>query len=139
VTTPRTPEDVIKATLGKLGIEYATAEWTDQITRALTLAGFELVDTLRPARLFTRDQVETAWNAGAELVLQDDELGLSDSETDLVNLVCNAIGTCLDHPETDSLSRVILANYDPELDDEDEGLSDEDADAKRVAIVKGWI
>lgn len=94
-------------------------------------------------KVFTRDQVEAAWNAGAELVLQDEDLQLSDRDTDLVNLVCNAIGTCLDNPETDSLDTVVLSNYDPDVDLNDGytqlGPDGEVPDSVRVAIVKGWI
>lgn len=91
-------------------------------------------------RLFTRKQVETAWNAGAELVLQDSRLQLSGRDTDLVNLVCNAIGTCLDHPETSNLDAVILANYDPETEDDDvPGPDGELPDTVKVDIVREWI
>jgi hypothetical protein len=154
-THDRTPEDVIwqALRLPEDGAQQLTDvqqaslnRRTDTIMRALTQAGFKITDMLaaHADKVFTREQVETAWNAGADLVLQDDDLQLGGRDTDLVNLVCNAIGTCLDHPETDSLETVILANYDPEtdlLEDEEENakLSDEDIRAACVKTVKGWI
>lgn len=138
---PRTPEDVIARVIqdDADSQRMTVEELAGQVILDLQLAGYEVRDTLKQEVVFTRDQVEAAWNAGADMVLQDDDLQLGGRDADLVNLVCNAIGTCLDNPGTDDLDDVILANYDPELDEEDEGLSDEDANAKRVRTVKGWI
>jgi hypothetical protein len=136
MTTKKTPEDVITDTLAQLGGQRPWRQWAGPIVAALAEADYEIIDTLPPRRVFTRDEVEAAWNNGAELVLQDGDLSLSDRDTDLVNLVCNAIGQCLDNPETDSLDDVILANYDPQdVDDHPDGMPD----SVRVDIVKGWI
>lgn len=146
----RTPEDIIWSTLradrpypdGTLteADQAVLSQRTDRIMRALTQAGFTIKDALNPAgKTYSRDEVETAWNAGAELVLQDGDLQLSDRDTDLVNLVCNAIGTCLDQPETDDLTTVILANYDPDDASNDYNRSREMSDETRADIVRGWI
>jgi hypothetical protein len=61
--------------------------------------------------LFTRDQVSTAMNAGADLVRDDPGLQLGDLEIDVINLVINAAMTQLDNP-TVSLDEVMNENYD---------------------------
>lgn len=57
---------------------------------------------------YTRNQVSEAVNAGADLVTSD--IGDGERDTDLVNLVVNAIMTVLDSPDV-SLDDVIESNY----------------------------
>jgi hypothetical protein len=49
-------------------------------------------------RVFTGEEVCEAVNRGAELVVHDDGLWLSDRDHDLINLLVNVIGSALDHP-----------------------------------------
>jgi hypothetical protein len=57
---------------------------------------------------YTRDDVEVAVNAGADLVMED--LSLGDRDYDLINLVVNAIMVRLEDAEA-SLDDVIRENY----------------------------
>jgi hypothetical protein len=79
----------------------------------------------------TREQVEKAVNAGADLVLDDDQIGGSDRDRDLVNLVCNAILSLLDEPGL-TLDEVIERNWDGEEADGDEPAK------TAVEVVRGW-
>jgi hypothetical protein len=62
-------------------------------------------------RRFTRDEVLTAINAGAQLVQDDGGIYLSDRDTDLVNLIVNAAGSMLDDPPPASLDEVAERCY----------------------------
>lgn len=63
---------------------------------------------------FDADQVMRAANDGADLVLSGFEV--TDRETDLVNLVVNAISTCLTNPNA-TLDDVVSENYETDLDE----------------------
>lgn len=60
-------------------------------------------------KTFTRDQVSTAVNAGADLVR--DELELGDRDCDLLNVAVCAMLTVLDDPSAD-LDKVIAQNWE---------------------------
>jgi hypothetical protein len=64
---------------------------------------------------FTRDEVSTAVNAGVQLILDDNEISLSDRDYDLVNLVVNAGLSMLDNPPPRTPDEVIERNYQPDL------------------------
>lgn len=65
-------------------------------------------------RTYTRDEVLTAVNAGAQLVQDDDGIHLSGRDTDLVNLVVNAAGSMLDDPPPASVDEVAERCYQPD-------------------------
>lgn len=82
----------------------------------------QVVDKLygdhEPERTYTRDEVLTAINAGAQLVQDDDGISLGGRDTDLVNLVVNAAGSMLDDPPPASVDEVVERCYDPDPDPE---------------------
>lgn len=96
--------------------------------------------------LWTRDQISAALNAGADMVLDDDDLfGMETSDSirmrSLIDLVVNAIGTVLDDPDV-TLDDVILASYQPTVyDDDGSEISPGDPgyDAAAVTEVRGWV
>ncbi|WP_205327050.1 hypothetical protein [Glycomyces sp. YM15] len=57
---------------------------------------------------YTRDQVSTAVNAGADTI--KDALELGERDADLINLIVNAALTCLDRPDA-SFDDVVNENY----------------------------
>jgi hypothetical protein len=59
--------------------------------------------------IYSREQVEQAVNAGADLVR--DDLPAGERDTDLINLVVNAALTLLDNPGL-SLDQVMDGSYD---------------------------
>lgn len=70
-------------------------------------------------RTFTKDEVMTAVNAGADLITGDKDIYLSEQDGDLINLIVNAIGSMLDENPPASLDEVIERNYA----DDDEGCA----------------
>jgi hypothetical protein len=64
-----------------------------------------------PPRTYTREEVVAAVKAGADLVNQDGQIGGSDRDMDLIDLVCNAILTLIDEPGM-TLDQVIERNWD---------------------------
>ncbi|MGK5496411.1 hypothetical protein [Streptomyces sp. URMC 125] len=59
-------------------------------------------------RTYTRDEISRAVNEGADLVI--DEIG-GERDADLINLVVNAIMTCLETPGAD-IDTVLEENYE---------------------------
>lgn len=78
----------------------------------------KIVDKLygdhEPERRFTRDEVLTAINAGAQLVQDDEGIHLGGRDTDLVNLVVNAAGSMFDDPPPASVDEVAERCYQPD-------------------------
>jgi hypothetical protein len=63
---------------------------------------------------FTSEQVMRAANEGADLILEG--FDVTDREIDLVNLVVNAISSCLKNPNA-TLSDVASENYEADLEE----------------------
>jgi hypothetical protein len=85
-------------------------EPVQEIESLLRPAGWpEQAAGTEPPVTFTREQVSDAVNAGADLVV--DGLGVGEAESDLVNLVVNAIVAVLESPGI-SLDDVIRQNYE---------------------------
>lgn len=59
---------------------------------------------------YTVDQVNEAVTAGIQMIMNDEELVLSDSDHDLMNLVGNTILSVLNDPSL-TLDQVIEGNY----------------------------
>lgn len=72
-------------------------------------------------KLYTRDQVAAAVNAGADLVNADEDFYISDRMLDVINLIVNAQLSLLDDPGL-TLDEVIEKNYEAD-----------------PATVRGWI
>lgn len=64
---------------------------------------------------FSLEELSTAANEGADLVLGG--LDLDDRDTDLINLVVNAIVTVAKDPMVDDLDTVIETNYETPADE----------------------
>lgn len=100
-------------------------------------------------KVYTRAEVERAVNGAADLVAELHE-GYESSETveqdDTVNLVVNAAGYLLDHPDA-SLDEVIANEYsdvEPSIYDLDEGEEMPEKGSARwnellVKVVRGWL
>jgi hypothetical protein len=82
-------------------------------------------------KTWTDEEVTKAMNAGADRVLDDEGTGLSDRDRDLINLVVNAQGYVLDHPDA-TLDDVIEATYTDVDRRAYGGMSLPD-------IVRGWL
>lgn len=98
------------------------------------------------AGLFTRDEVGGAVNAGADLVLDDSGIGVSDRGRDQVNLIVNAQMQMLDAAQTGdkpTLDQVIVACYDTDDVDCDGDEPPEpgtpEYDAGVIRTVRGWV
>ncbi|MFF3249710.1 hypothetical protein ACFYWP_01560 [Actinacidiphila glaucinigra] len=69
-----------------------------------------LVRDVNEVKTYTREQISTALNAGADLAI--DGLGLGEPYRDAINLAVNSQGHVLDNPDTDDIDEVISENYD---------------------------
>ncbi|MFJ6183747.1 hypothetical protein [Streptomyces sp. NPDC092295] len=61
------------------------------------------------SKTYSRDEVDLALNAGADLVI--DGLDLGERDGDLKGLIISAVLTVLDAPRVDDLDEVLRRNY----------------------------
>lgn len=128
--------------LGKFRTEQEAAEFIDTLPAAATgrysLDGPAEDGEQYAEPTYTRDQIDAAVNAGANMI----------GYSNLINLIVNAQLTLLDQPDA-TLEDVILANWQAESEDyEAAGITDpardlteaeeRAADAALVTRIEGW-